>query len=91
MSDPKPPLVPANGLQTQLRYIEKALDHLTDNAATKEQFATVQANINELKATISDRTAGKWVERVVWVMLTAIVLGFFGALWVVIQSGAAAH
>lgn len=87
MTEPKLPVPPGNGMATQLRYIEKALDHLTDNAATKEQFLSVQANINELKQTISDKTAAKWVERVVWAILVAILAGFFGALWILIQSG----
>lgn len=83
------PVLPTNGTKIQLTYIEKNLDRLiekVDNMVTTEQFQMVQKNIDELKTTIENKTAAKWVEKLVWAVMIAFVGGAVAVFWAVVQT-----
>lgn len=85
MSEPQPKGPNSDVVSYRLANIEKNLDRLVDRTVTREQFEEVQSRIDDLKDTIEKKTAAKWVENVVWIVLAAIVTGFIGALWFLIQ------
>lgn len=86
LQQPTPPQ--GNGIRTQLHYIEKALDRLTETVVTKDQLKALERDFGDLKKVVETKTASKLSERIVYGMAAFILLGFLALVWAyVIQGG----
>lgn len=72
-------------MKTDIKYIKKSIDENSEqHNEIKEIIRDFVDSVDTKFENLDNKFASKYVERIMWLVISAVVTGFFGALWYLI-------